>query len=104
MPSSELSVTFCYVYLLRSEKNGSFYVGFTHDLKERLAKHNKGLNPSTKPYVPWELLYYEAHRSEADARRREHYLKTTAGDRALHRMLREQFASWRDLSQQKVYY
>ena len=90
MLGSELSVVFCYVYLLRSLKNGSLYIGSTHDLKKRVAKHNKGLNFSTKPYVPWELLYYEAHRNEADARRREKYLKTTAGRQALRNMLKEQ--------------
>ncbi len=104
MPSSELSVVFCYVYFLRSAANGSFYVGFTHDLRKRMAEHNKGLNRATKPFIPWELIYYEAHRNETDARRRETYLKTTAGDRALHKMLREQFAELRDLNQQKVYY
>lgn len=104
MPSSELSVVFCYVYVLRSLKNGSPYIGFTHDLKKRITEHNKGLNFSTKSNRPWELLYYEAHRSEADARRREKYLKTTAGNRALQRMLREQLQTKKNLSQQKVYY
>ena len=104
MSSSELSVVFCYVYLLRSLKNGNLYIGFTHDLRNRIAEHNKGLNPSTKPYTPWELLYYEAHRDERDARRREKYLKTTAGERAIRRMIREQLVSRQDLSRQKVYY
>lgn len=104
MPSSELSGVFCYVYVLYSDVSKSFYVGYTQDLKKRFAEHNKGLNFSTKPYIPWELIYYEAHKSEADARRREKYLKTTAGDRALHRMLREKLTDMRNLSLQKVYY
>lgn len=104
MPSSELSVVFCYVYLLRSTKSGGLYIGFTHDLKKRVAEHNSGLNRSTKPYSPWELIYYEAHRNEADARRREKYLKTTAGDQALRKMLRKEFGQLGDLNRQKVYY
>jgi putative endonuclease len=104
MPSSELSGVFCYVYVLYSGVSNTFYVGFTHDLKKRYAEHNKGLNFSTKSYIPWTLIYYEAHTEEADARRREKYLKTTPGDRALHRMLREKLASMRNLSLQKVYY
>ncbi len=92
MPSSELSVVFCYVYVLRSISSDHQYIGFTNDLRRRIAKHNRGLNPATKPYAPWELMYYEAHRSEADARRRERYLKTTAGRQALQRMLREQLS------------
>ncbi|HET9850654.1 MAG TPA: GIY-YIG nuclease family protein [Candidatus Saccharimonadales bacterium] len=104
MPSSELSRVFCYVYVLYSEKSNNLYVGFTHDLRARLAKHNNGLNFSTKPYRPWSLIYYEAHTKESDAKRRERYLKTTAGDRALRRMLREKLNGVKNLSRQKVYY
>lgn len=104
MPSSELSGVFCYVYVLYSDVSKSFYVGFTKDLKQRLAEHNKGLNFSTKPYIPWKLIYYEAHTAIADAKRREKYLKTTAGDRALRKMLREKLTDMRNLSLQKVYY
>lgn len=89
---------FCYVYILRSLKNENLYVGFTHNLKLRLAEHNNGLNQSTARFRPWELLYYEAHRNEIDARRREKYLKTSAGGRAISNMLRN------DLTKQKVYY
>lgn len=104
MPSSELSAVFCYVYVLTSLKSDQKYVGFTHDLKKRVAEHNKGLNRSTKVYAPWELIYYEAHKNETDARRREDYLKTTAGSRALRNMLREQLKAGNDSSRQKVYY
>ncbi len=95
---------FCYVYLLRSLVNQSLYIGFTHDLRKRVTEHNDRSNRSTKAYVPWELIYYEAHRDEKDARRREKYLKTSAGDQALKRMLREQFHKLRNSSEQKVYY
>ncbi len=100
MPSSELSVMF-YVYLLQSEVNKSFYVGFTADLKRRFIEHNKGQNRSTKAYLPWSLLYYEAHRSEVDARRREKYLKTSNGRQSLKRILRVQLSS--DFELQKGY-
>ncbi len=104
MPSSELSVVFCYVYVLRSDASQNFYVGLTHDLKRRFAEHNKGLNFSTKFNKPWTQVYYEAHTNENDAKRREKYLKTTAGDQALHRMLREKLTEIKNLSPQKVYY
>lgn len=103
MPSSELSGLFCYVYLLRSQSTRGLYVGFTHDLRKRLTEHNKGLNQSTRPYKPWDLIYYEAHKEESDARRREKYLKTTQGSRALCKMIRDQLNGG-DLGHQKVYY
>lgn len=104
MPSSELSVVFCYVYVLNSISSNSFYVGFTRDLQRRLAEHNNGLNFSTKAYRPWSLVYYEAHTNEEDTKRREKYLKTSAGSQALNKMLREKLREVKNLSQQKVYY
>ncbi len=103
MPSSELSAMFCYVYVLRSLSSDDKYIGFTHDLRRRITEHNKGQNKSTKPYVPWEIIYYEAHRNELDGRRREKYLKSTNGRQALNKMLREQLSSSAVQDQQKVY-
>ncbi len=93
---------FCYVYVLRSLHNREFYVGFTHDLRKRITEHNKGLNQSTKPYLPWEVIYYEAHRSETDARRREKYLKSSNGKQAMRNMIREHLYASGSSSQQKV--
>jgi putative endonuclease len=64
-----------YVYILKSEVNGRLYFGYTSDLKKRFGEHNKGLNLSTKAYIPYKLIYYEAFRSEKDARKREIRLK-----------------------------
>ncbi len=64
-----------YVYVLKSQKDGNCYIGSTPDLKRRLKEHNDGLVISTKPRRPFELIYYEAFKSEKDARKREHSLK-----------------------------
>lgn len=72
-----------YTYVLKSKKSGDLYIGYSSDLKNRLLEHNKGLNISTKPYIPWELIYYEACIDQDDAKRREIYLKTTQGGRLL---------------------
>lgn len=78
---------FC-VYVLRSEKDGLLYIGFTADLPRRLAEHHAGRSKATAPRRPLTLVYCEFHASEADARRREGYFKTTSGKTALKRMLR----------------
>ena len=80
-----------YNYVLQSEKNKSLYVGYNPDLRKRLKEHNQGLVKSKKLYRPWRLIYYEACLNEKDARRREHYLKTTQGQRLLKRRLKEYF-------------
>ena len=76
------------VYVLRSQKDGNLYIGYTTDLARRLAEHNKGENRSTAPRCPLDLVFCEFHLSQDDARRRERYLKTSAGKRGLKLVLR----------------
>ena len=64
-----------YVYIIKSSKTKDLYYGFSSDLKARIKSHNEGSNISTKDGVPWELIYYEAFKSEDDARKREAKLK-----------------------------
>jgi putative endonuclease len=84
---------FYYVYLLQSVVNNSLYVGYTADLKKRFREHNSGKNVSTKRYLPWKIIHYEAYLNKKDAIRREAYLKTSQGSRLLKRMLKEYFYS-----------
>jgi len=78
-----------YTYVLKSQKKEWIYIGFTSNLRRRLAEHKKGLSKSTKPYRPIELVFYEAYKSKSDAKKREEYFKTTRGKRVLKLMLQE---------------
>lgn len=60
-----------YVYSLKSLLNGDLYIGFSKDLKTRFKTHNDRKVKSTKTYVPWELIYYEAYKNKKDATQRE---------------------------------
>ena len=93
MPGSENSIAIMFydVHVLQSVKNQELYIGYTIDLKKRLQEHNRGLNFSTKPYTPWQIIHLEAYRNEKDAIHREKYLKTSQGSRLLKRMLKEYF-------------
>ena len=51
----------------------------TSNLEKRLLEHNSGNTKSTKPYLPWEILYKEEFSSRVEARKRELYLKSAAG-------------------------
>lgn len=64
-----------YLYLLKSQKDSSWYVGYASDLKRRLLEHNSGKEQSTKSKVPWELMYYEAFKNQKHAEAREKRLK-----------------------------
>lgn len=70
-----------YVYILRSEKDKMFYVGYTKDLEKRIDYHNSGKVQSTKNRQPLSLIYYEVCLNQQDATHREKYLKTSWGKR-----------------------
>jgi putative endonuclease len=64
-----------YVYVLKSLKDNKSYTGSTNNLERRIKEHNDGKVFSTKSRTPFEVIYYEAYKSESDARKREHNLK-----------------------------
>lgn len=78
-----------YVYILKSLVKDYVYVGYSTDLKQRFEYHQNGYVGSTKPYRPFELIFYEAYKNMSDAKRREKYFKTDKGKSALKMMLRE---------------
>ena len=77
-----------YTYVLQSEKDMKFYVGYTKNLKLRFEQHNKGNISSTKDRRPLKLMYYEACLDPQDASKREKYLKTFNGRRFLQNRLK----------------
>ena len=84
----EHQLPFC-VYVLISEKDDNFYVGYTTDLSRRLDEHFQGRNTSTAPRRPFILVHCEYYLAKADAERRETYLKTAKGRRVLRLMLQK---------------
>jgi len=82
-------VNIYWTYVLRSNKDKNFYIGFTSDLKKRLSKHKTGNVSSTKSRRPLVLIHCELFLSKHDALRREKYLKTTQGQKGLKLILRD---------------
>lgn len=68
-----------YVYILKSLKAKRYYIGYTIDLARREIEHNKGNTKSTKPWVPWKMIYYEVYKNKNDAYKREWHLKHPKG-------------------------
>ena len=64
-----------YVYVIKSSLNEFLYIGQTHDLRERFARHNSKKEIATKAYAPYKLVYYEAYANKKDALVRELKLK-----------------------------
>ena len=81
-----------YVYLLQSVPDGGFYIGYSGNLRKRLAQHKQGAAFATAHRGPWKLIYYEAYTELADALGRERYLKSGSGRCFLKMQLRNYLA------------
>ena len=77
------SSVFFYTYVLESQVDGNRYIGYMNSLNRRIEEHRRGASFATKFRRPFKIVYYEACRSDVDAKRREGYLKTTQGNRFL---------------------
>jgi putative endonuclease len=80
-----------YVYVLHSDKDEGLYIGYTGNLRKRLAEHNAGAAFATSYRGPWRLIYYEAYREAADAKGREKFLKSGSGRKFLIKQLAHYF-------------
>jgi len=70
---------FYFIYILKSNKDGKFYTGYTSNLTGRFEQHKNGLVNSTKDRRPLKLIYFEGCLNQQDATHREKYLKTYFG-------------------------
>ncbi len=77
-----------YVYVLKSLKDGSFYIGSTHDLASRLERHNQGRSKYTKNRRPWELAYSELFSDRPSAVKRENEIKKRKSRKFIESLLR----------------
>jgi len=68
-----------FVYILQSEKDGSYYIGHTSDLEERLKRHNEQRSKYTRSRVPWKLIYKEVSSTRSEAMKREQEIKGKKG-------------------------
>jgi putative endonuclease len=67
-----------YVYILKCI-DGLPYVGCTHDLKDRIKRHQAGNVPATKNRIPIFLISYFAFTNKYTAFNFEKYLKSGSG-------------------------
>ena len=63
------------VYILQSERDGSYYIGQTASLEERIRRHNEGRGRYTRTKIPWRLVYREEFVTRGGAMIREKGLK-----------------------------
>lgn len=68
-----------YVYILYNFTLQRHYIGYSADLKERIATHRRSHVKSTAHNGAWNLVWYGAFSSKRKALDFEKYLKTGSG-------------------------
>ena len=64
-----------YVYIIQSEKDGSFYKGYSLQPLTRLLQHNNKESQYTSNKIPWKLCHLEIFDNKTAALKREKALK-----------------------------
>jgi putative endonuclease len=68
-----------YTYILKSEKDGSYYYGSTQNIEQRLRYHNSGKVRYTKGHMPYKVHYFEVYQTRRESMQREKFFKTIDG-------------------------
>lgn len=74
-------------YILKSDKNGKYYVGSTGHIEKRITQHNSGYSRYTKNKGPFKLVYSENYQTGSEAKKREYYLKSLKSSKALEKLI-----------------
>ena len=76
-----------YSYILQL-RDGSYYVGSTGNLAERLKIHNEGMVSSTKRKLPATLIHREPYPDRRAAQSREYQIKKWKSRGAIERLIK----------------
>ena len=76
-----------FVYILKSQKTGSYYAGYTTNLERILMEHNSGKTASLVKHIPLEIIRIEEYPLYEDARRRERQIKQYKSGDAFKKLL-----------------
>lgn len=68
-----------YTYVIKSEKDGRYYIGSSSDVEKRLEFHNQGLNVSTKHRRPFVVVFKKEFPTKLEAVNFEFLLKKQKG-------------------------
>jgi putative endonuclease len=72
-----------YVYAIKSTSRNYIYVGITGDIIRRVSEHNRGKERTTRPYLPFILIYNKVFDSRKEARIHEIKMKSGHGKELL---------------------
>jgi len=78
-----------YVYILQSEKNGTFYLGSTNNIEKRFFEHQQGKVKATRYLLPLKLQFCQKYNALKEARQIECKLKKFKRRDIIERIIKE---------------
>lgn len=75
------------VYILYSQSKDRYYTGYTANPDERLLEHNTGATHSTRPGIPWIIVYKEECEDKTTAIRSENTIKKMKSRKYIERLI-----------------
>ena len=85
--SSPLGSTVNCVYILKSLKNNTYYIGSTNDIDRRLKEHSSGRSKYTREILPIELVFIQEFQTLKQARKIELKLKKFKNKNIINRII-----------------
>jgi putative endonuclease len=79
-----------YLYILKSDRNGRYYIGSTSDLERRVKEHNRGQTKSTAKLAPWKLMFSKLFPDVIVAMQFERRLKKMKSRKIIEKIILEQ--------------
>ncbi len=76
-----------FTYIIKSLKNGKYYIGSTNNIERRVSEHNTGHSKYTKNKGPFELVYKEEYNTNSEAKKREYYFKSLKSSKAIEKLI-----------------
>ncbi len=77
------------VYILKSQKNGRYYIGSAENVARRVSQHNEGRVKATEFIRPLKLVFQQEYSDVTLARRIEYRLKALKRRDILERIIAE---------------
>ena len=76
-----------YVYIIQSQKDLSYYIGYSSNLESRLDYHNSGRQRYTRNKIPYKLVHSEEFDNKTEALKREKQIKSFKGGEAFKKLI-----------------
>ena len=78
-----------FVYIIQSLKDGSYYIGYSVNPENRLAKHNRTHKGYTSRKRPWKIVYTKEFSNKTEALKREKFLKAQKSREFIEKLIKQ---------------